>query len=284
MLKIGDFSKFTYVSVKTLRYYDEIGLLKPAHIDPFTNYRYYSVDQIPRLNRILALKELGLSLDQIGRMLHDEVTVEEIRGMLRLKRAEIEQTMREEQARLARVEVRLRQIEQEHTMPTYDVVTKKIAPQTVAGIRQVVNTYFDQGPLWYELAAYLQATQAKISGPPMAIYYDTEYKARDVDTHVLTSISQKISSTDRVKVETLPSFETVVCVVHQGNYKTIGDAYSALLHWIDHHHYQIAGPNREIYLRCPSYDNEHALVYQAYVTDNPDEYLTELQFPVIKQE
>lgn len=147
MFKIGDFSKLSKVSVKALRYYDEIGLLKPAWVDPFTGYRYYSADQLPRLNRILALKDLGLSLEQIARLADDELPPAQIRGMLRLKQAEIQQQVEAEQARLARVEARLRQIEEEGTMPTYDVVLKKVEPQTVVAIRDIIPTYGDQGPL-----------------------------------------------------------------------------------------------------------------------------------------
>lgn len=86
MLKIGEFSRLAFVPVKTLRYYDDIGLLKPVHVDQWTGYRYYSVEQLPRLNRILALKGLGLSLEQIGQLLDDDLPAEQIRGMLRLKR------------------------------------------------------------------------------------------------------------------------------------------------------------------------------------------------------
>src|SRR5688572_13818303 len=119
MLKIGDFSRISQVTVKALRYYDEIGLLRPVHVDDFTGYRYYAVDQLPRLNRILALKELGFTLEQIAAALSEGVTAEQLRGMLRLKRAEIQQRMQEEQDLLGRVEVRLQQIEQEGTMSAY---------------------------------------------------------------------------------------------------------------------------------------------------------------------
>jgi DNA-binding transcriptional MerR regulator len=112
MLRIGKFSRLSQVPVRTLRYYDEIGLLKPAQADRFTGYRYYSVDQLPRLNRILTLKDMGLSLDQIAQLLEDELSPAEIRGMLRLKRAQIQQHIEEEQGRLARVEAQLRQIEE----------------------------------------------------------------------------------------------------------------------------------------------------------------------------
>ena len=113
MLKIGEFAKKAQVTVKTLRHYDRLGLLKPAWIDRFSGYRYYAQEQLPRLNRIMALKDLGFTLQQTGRILQNELTVDELRGMLRLKCAELEQHIEEDQARLARVEARLRQIEHE---------------------------------------------------------------------------------------------------------------------------------------------------------------------------
>ena len=117
MFKIGDFSKLSRVSVIALRYYDELGLLKPAHIDRFTSYRYYSLDQLPRLNRILALKDLGFSLEETARLLDDTLSPAQMRALLQEKQAQIQQRVAEEQARLARVEARLRQIEQEDWMP-----------------------------------------------------------------------------------------------------------------------------------------------------------------------
>jgi|GEM_PF-58316 len=117
MLKIGDFARLSQVPVKTLRYYDDLGLITPARVDKFTGYRYYSVDQLPRLNRLLALKDLGFSLDQIARVLNEGVTHGQLRGMLMLKRAEVEDRLSEEQQRLDRIEARLREIEKEDTLP-----------------------------------------------------------------------------------------------------------------------------------------------------------------------
>src|SRR5512142_1157391 len=116
MFKIGDFSKLAHVSIKTLRYYDEIGLLRPGEIDRFTGYRYYAATQLSRLNRILLLKGLGLSLDQIGRLLESDLPPDQLRGMLKLRRAEIERSIEEEETRLTQVEALLTQIEQEHTL------------------------------------------------------------------------------------------------------------------------------------------------------------------------
>ena len=128
MLKIGEFSRLSQVTIKTLHHYDELGLLKPVHIDPVTNYRFYDVEQLPRIHRIMALKEMGLSLEQIGIMLEKELTTEEMRGMLRFKQAEIQQEMREAQRQLSMVEFRLRMIEAEISFPELDVVMKRLEP------------------------------------------------------------------------------------------------------------------------------------------------------------
>ncbi len=112
MLKIGEFAEETQVTIKTLRHYAKLGLLKPVWIDRFTGYRYYTREQMVRLNRIMALKDLGFTLTQIGQVLQEELTLDELRGMLRLKYAELEQHIGEEQARLSRIEERLRRIEQ----------------------------------------------------------------------------------------------------------------------------------------------------------------------------
>src|SRR5512141_3329320 len=113
MIRIGDFSKLSRVSVKTLRYYDGVGLLKPVHVDPSTGYRMYEYAQLLRLHRILALKDLGFSLEEIGRLLSENVTPGQLRGMLMLRRAEARQKVLEETDRLEQVEAWLRQIEQE---------------------------------------------------------------------------------------------------------------------------------------------------------------------------
>jgi len=272
MFKIGEFSKLSQVTVKTLRYYDKLGLLKPAEVDRFTSYRYYSASQLPRLNRILALKDLGLSLDQIGQLLEDDLSPEQIRGMLRLKQAEIRQQVQEEQARLARVEQRLRYIEQEDKMPTYDVVVKKVASQRVAAVRGVIPSYGEQGQLWDELCAYLAQHKLESAGPCFTLYYDEGYKERDVDAEVCEPVSADapLTSRERVKVYELPTVETMACVVHRGRYDDLGQAYMDLLAWIEANGYQIAGPNRDVYLSGPESGGD------------PTTYVTEVQVPVEK--
>lgn len=138
LIKIGPFSKIAQVPVSQLRYYADIGLLPPAHIDSFTGYRYYDMAQLPKLNRILALRDLGLALDHIALMLRDGVTADELRAMLRLQRAKVAQEVSEAELRLRQVETRLRQIEKEGDMPTYEIVTKTAPALTIASVREVV--------------------------------------------------------------------------------------------------------------------------------------------------
>src|SRR5690349_12891500 len=151
MIKIGDFARLSQVSVVTLRYYDETDLLKPVHVDPFTGYRFYSADQLPRLNRILALKDLGFSLEQIRLMLADNLPVDQLRSMLTAQRTEVMKRLADEQERLSRIESRLRQIEMENKMPNYDVLLKTTSPMLVASRRVTIPTN-DQVPQYLKPA------------------------------------------------------------------------------------------------------------------------------------
>jgi DNA-binding transcriptional MerR regulator len=125
MFSIGEFARLGGVSVRTLRHYDEIGLLRPATVDPDTGYRGYSARQLGQLNRIIALKELGLSLSQARRLLAG-ITLEELQGMLMLRRAQLEHELIEHQNQLLGVEARLRTIAREGAMPADDIVAKTI--------------------------------------------------------------------------------------------------------------------------------------------------------------
>ena len=129
MFRIGEFAQIAQVSTRQLRHYDQLGLLRPLSTDAATGYRYYSMRQLPRLNAILALKELGLTLDQIGSQLENEITPSELRGMLTMKRAQIEQLLREEELRLKHIESRIAEIDRQGRISDYDIVVKPIAAQ-----------------------------------------------------------------------------------------------------------------------------------------------------------
>ncbi len=267
MLKIGDFSKLSRASVKTLRYYDEMGLLKPLHVDNFTGYRYYSANQLPRLNRVLALKDLGFSLEQIAQVLNEDMPPAQLRGMLKLKRAEIEQQLEEDQERLARVEARLRQIEMEGEMSNYEVIIKKTEPQLVASVRGIIPTYKQVGQLYGELYPHLGPAA---NGLAAAIWHDEGYQEKDVDAEAVVFLKERLPEKGRMKVYELPA-ATIASVVHNGAYNTFDRAYNAVMKWIEANGYHIVGPTRELYLYC-----------KQPVRQDDDSYVTEIQFPVEK--
>ncbi|MBK5109255.1 MAG: GyrI-like domain-containing protein, partial [Anaerolineales bacterium] len=232
---------------------DTVGLLIPGHVDPTSGYRYYSFEMLPKLNRILALKELGLSLEQIKQLLEDDLSAEQLRGMLRLKQVEIQEQMT---------------IEKEKKMPDYDVLIKRVEPISVASVREVIPTFPEQGHLWEELGSFLAYHQIKPEGPCFTIYYSDP---PDIDTQVCEPVSIPIQEDRKVNQQQLPGVETMATVVHDGPFITIGEAYAAILKWIEANGYKINGPAREIYLRPAENGSQ---------TDAAT--VTEVQFPVEK--
>ncbi len=269
MLKIGDFSKLTQVPVKTLRYYDEMGLLDPHLVDASTGYRYYSANQLPKLHRILALRDLGFSLEQIGKLVKDGVTADELRGMLKLRQSEQEDRVREEQDRLARLQARLRLIEQEGIM-TKEVVLKEIAPQWIASVRSTIPAYPAVGMLYGEL--YGMVGPAALGGLPVALWHDPEYKERDVDAEAGVYLKHSIPAQGRVKVYELPPVNAA-SIMHQGAYNRLSESYDAVLRWVEANGYRVAGPIRELYLHTSQ-----------PVRQDDESYVTEIQVPVEKNQ
>ncbi len=271
MLKIGEFSKLAQVSVKTLRYYDELGLFRPDWIDRYTGYRYYSLQQLPRLNRILALKELGFSLVQIERMLREDLSLDELQRLMRLRKAELAEQVRAEQARLMHVAARLQRIEAEGSQPPYEVITKQVPSCLVAGIRDTVHDDEDLLYLRDELRHYLDRAGIAASplAPVTAIYYDAEYLDQGADVEVAVPLARPLRGDGRVAVHKLPGIETAASVVHHGCHSQLPSAHQALIAWSQVNGYRIGSQSRTVYL-------------QGWEADEPPEHcVTELQLPIV---
>ena len=164
----------------------------------------------------------------------------------------------------------------------YDVVLKQVDPQRVVSIHEVIPTYSDMGRLFVEIGAHLSQQRARAIGPSMTIYYDTEYRERDIDVETATPVDAAVPGNDRVRRRELPGVKTMACVLHQGPYDGLGQAYNALLGWIQANGYRIVGPNREVYLRCPDNGYDDPTVWSGYIAQDPADFLAEIQFPVEK--
>ncbi|GCE29013.1 MerR family transcriptional regulator [Dictyobacter alpinus] len=277
MLKIGEFSRLVQVPVPTLRYYDQIGLLKPGEVDCLTGYRYYSLDQIPRLHRILALKGLGFPLEQIAEVLATGISPEQMRGMLRLRHAQISQQLVEAQNQLTEVEARLQYIEMEEQVSRYDVILKHVEPLLVASVRAILPSHSASGSLFAEVYAAIGAHVSKAldpmpseGGQTLVIWYDSEFKEQDIDGAAAFRLRCRVPEHGRMHVHELPA-AMMASTIHHGPYNTIGQAHEAILKWTKANGYRIVGPDREVYLyNKPPIRRDDA------------SYITELQYPVEK--
>jgi DNA-binding transcriptional MerR regulator len=271
MFTVGQFSKLAQVSKRLLRYYDEIGLLKPIHTDLFTGYRYYSAEQLPQLNRILALKDLGLSLDQIQRMLSDKVTTDEIQGMLLLKKAEIEQQLQGELQRIRNIESRLQSIRKAESNIPLDVVIKQVPAQPVLSVRTVVESFEAGLALFRQIRAVLPEKSGY--GLCFVICHDDDYVERDMDLEMGRIVEAKthapvpLHGDLQLRFRELPGVATMATSVVRGSLETIHTGYAEIGRWAEVNGYRLAGAPREITLQVPQ------------AADGSD-LITEIQFPV----
>lgn len=219
MLKIGEFSSLSQISITTLRHYDELGLLKPACVDAETGYRYYSVSQLPRLHRILALKDLGFPLERVSDVLDEVLNADTVKGMLLLRRIELEQHVREETERLGRLKALLHLIEKEGQM-TSEVVLKEIGPQWIVSMRERIQAYRAIGLLFGKLYGFLGPL--RVPGTGVAVLHDTEFREQDVDVEAGIYLKHGEQVREPLKCYQLPSV-TVASVVHHGAFDHIAE-------------------------------------------------------------
>jgi DNA-binding transcriptional MerR regulator len=274
MFTIGAFARHGRVSERMLRHYDAIGLLRPAHVDPSSGYRLYAACQLARLNRIVALKELGFSLHQVATMLDESLTVEEFRGMLRLREAQLQSQISADQARLSQVEARLQIIEKEGAMAHHDIQVKHVPGVRVAELRATADRFEPSfvgpviQPLYEELCRQLDTAGIEPTGPAIAYYEDAPHTDGGVVVHACLPVNaEPRDDDDGFAVVDLPAIEKAATIVHRGPMDGVMSSIQTLAHWIDASGYRSTGYNRELYLD--------------YGRGEPSGWTTELQEPVV---
>lgn len=275
MFRIGEFAQIAQVTGRLLRYYDGLGLLSPVRTDPETGYRFYSAAQLPRLNRILALKELGLSLEEIAKLLDREVSAEELRGMLAMRQAEARQALAEQQARLARIESRIRQIDEAGALGDYDVVVKAQDARPFLAVRQkcadmneavaLLQTVVREVPR--HIDARLRGNLTVVGHPG----FDDDALDLEVGFALNKRLNDKVVLPGNLEmsVSTLPAAD-MATLVRSGPAYQSHLAFGSLGIWMEANGYEVAGPCREVFLELP------------FAGPAADESVVEIQFPVTR--
>jgi DNA-binding transcriptional MerR regulator len=271
MFSIGEFARHGRVSVRMLRHYDAIGLIQPASVDPDTGYRFYQASQLDELNRVIALKDLGFTLQQVQAILEEKVTAAELRGMLKLRRAEIQALIEAETTRLARVEARLMTIEDEARVPADGVVIKRLAPVRVAELTGVAAGYEPEAitpviqPLYHDLWRRLCRAGITAAGPAVAYYEEAGDGA--VVVHAAVPVATGPGEAGDVSLVDLAGVDSAAAIIHHGSMDDVLPTGQALARWIDANGYRSAGYAREVTLNW---------------SPDPEQWVTELQQPIDK--
>jgi DNA-binding transcriptional MerR regulator/effector-binding domain-containing protein len=267
-IKIGEFARLGQVTVQTLRYYAELDLLRPGEVDPFTGYRFYLLDQLPSLHRILVLKDMGIPLEQIKRMLYENISIEEMRRILLIKQDDIRTQVQNSLDQLERIDIRLQMLEHAGESSEYEINIKRVDALPVVSVTGEVPNYWDVSPLWMELRELIQRESIRSSSPYLTLCHATEPK---IKLEVCAPLASPQESAPAELMHVLPEVKTMVFTIHRGSYSGLIDGYTALWQWVENNGFKIIGPDREIYLRLPE-DG------RTYTDPNS---LTELQIPVV---
>lgn len=277
MFLIGEFARIARISKRQLRHYADIGLFEPNHIDEETGYRYYSATQLPRLNRILALKDLGFSLEQITRLIHDNIPPSEIQGMLTLKKAQIEQTIQDELTKVRNIEERLYQIETEGVLTDEDVVLKSIPEQRFLSVRQIVPTIQAGFAQIYDIHRLLPMHAGKsVLGKFGVLFHSDDFVTENIDVEMGFLLERDfegefpLSNGRKLSVRTLPAVPMMASLVRVGIHNDSVGHYGALGTWIEKHGYRLDGPGWEIFV-------------QPFEMGKEDEAIVEIQQPLKKR-
>lgn len=259
MFRIGDFSRIARVSCRLLRYYDEIGLFTPARIERDTGYRYYSAAQLPKLNRILVLRDLGLSLEQIAQALRGDLRAAELRGMLVMRRAQLEQALEAQSQQLRQIESRLAQIEAEGRLAADDVIVRREPGRRLLSIRQTVPSFADGVRLIGELLATVpRRVGGGVLGELVAIAHAQDFEPENLDVEfgffLQSAIERPIVLADgrRLEVRELAPVERLATCVRVGPPQAAHLTSARIGQFIEANGYRICGPNREVFLQRPS--------------------------------
>ena len=272
-LKIGEFSKLNQVTVKTLRHYEEIGLLLPGHTDKWTGYRYYDVCQMGRMNSIRYLKRLGFTLEEI-KELFDAGYDRPPREMLAAKTEEC-------RAELKRLEWRMAELDRLGKEPAKQkrpeemekVFIKELPAVVVASHRRTITSYDELFNLCPNIVGPEMARLGCECPPPgycFTIDHTGEYREHDIDIEYCEAVRERKADSELIAFKELAGVPTAVCMYHCGGYDTLPQTFAELYGYVEKNGYRITDSPRFSYIDG------------IWNKEREEEWLTEIQIPATR--
>ena len=264
--RIGMFAQMNHISIKTLRFYDDIDLLKPAFVDENNGYRYYTSQQMPLLYQIISLKEIGFSIDEIKTLVQGESE----KKLLQSKKVELLLMQSQISKQLAKVEYYLSDMQ---LFDEYHVVLKKLEPICVACMSVKLESYAGLFDVMPKMGALMEKVGCECDEPGycFTIYEDAEYKENDVNALICEKVNEAKQPIEGLCFQTFDEVQLAACVLHRGSYQSLPKAYCALVQFIEQNGYEINGLAREVYIDG------------IWNKDSEELWLTEIQFPILKK-
>lgn len=274
MFKIGEFSRIARVSARLLRFYDELGLLTPGVVDRETGYRFYTTTQLHRLNRILVLRDLGLSLEQIGAVIDEQASAEQLRAMLLVRRADAERALADEAARLRQIEARIAQLDAGTSADLDDVLIRAEPAHRVLTVRDTLGSFVEARGVLTQLAQTLpKHLRRDVLGALIGIAHSAEFEPDSIDVELGFMLNGEPPAAlpalgaRTLTVRELPAVAHMAVCVRVGLPEHAHLVTGKIGRFVEANGYRLAGPAREVFLRPPR-------------ADRMEESVVEMQFPV----
>lgn len=279
MYKIGEFAKIGNVSVRMLRHYDNIGLIKPEIIDKETGYRYYSIKQLPLLNRVVFFKELGFSLEEVKKMSNSKINLNEMQEIVYNKKLKLEEDIKEAYYKLHQVTIRLEQIENEGKPPKYDVNVKESEAFHIASLETIVPHTRDMGEyckkMYEELYKELYRFNITDAEEEVTFYHNKEYSENNIQMEAGIKLTEKHidmlkGKKSNISVKQIKEEKKTASLIYRGDFGGMSSAILSLLGWIGANNFLISGALREVHLSGKAHTNQ----------SEDNDAVVELQIPI----
>lgn len=259
------------VSVRMLRYYDEVGLFKPAKIDEFTEYRYYSAKQIPQIKKIILFRDLGFNVSETRELMHTDNDIDLVEK-LKAKQSQFVEKIRTAENAISQIDAIINSIEKENSFMHSDITIKEIPSYKVVSRRKIVESYSNEIELWAELGEFCLKNNLEPEDAPFAIYHDADYKEQDVDIEVAMPVSVLRDNQNKYVFRETENIPQAASLLYTGKYENIDDSFFYLSKWIEENGFRFCGKTRQVSIRG------------AWNEPNPDNYQVEIVMPVEKLE